>query len=352
MANDANTTDALPSPTGSYRDYIEYDIAVGLVRYIYPLIFIFGLTGNILTVCVLLKRSIGKKSTSYLLVSLAVADSCILLFSLLRKWIVTLDDRFSNFDMIVPFFCSMRYFLNYYLTHLSVWFLVLVTTERFISVIFSLKAVNLCKTRNAVISICVVTVTMFLLDAHLLYGIVGIYRTPEKIACRLRRSSTYRYFWFKFWGTIDICISTLIPFFFILFCNVSIIVKVRMSSRKTKSRTTNESSSDSKITNMTAMLLTINFMFLITSLPFTLYMLVWSEIKIENHAIAQDILAQTSVSALNYVNNAVNFLLYCVSGPRFREQFMAMIGYRSSRVNPVIESTDGSTIERSTNTNG
>ncbi|XP_074650263.1 FMRFamide receptor-like [Tubulanus polymorphus] len=326
----------------SYTSYIEYKISKDVYKYVAPTIVFMGLAGNLLTICVLLKKNVGKASTSYLLVALALADSFVLITGLMRYWIREITQPSVDLRTLSPFSCKLHLFLVYYMMQFAIWILVLVTIERFISVAFPLKAKWLCSPPRMLAALGVMGTFLFALNSHIFYGKYGYY-SGGRVRCA-HLNEEYKLFWNETWVWIDLCVMSVVPFLTILFCNVVIIVKVRLSSRHKmmmRRSTERDSATATKITNMTAMLLTVNFVFLITSLPASIYLAGWTNAPYtSNHNIAARILAFASVNTLSYVNNAANFLLYCVSGPRFRAQFLAMIGKKSARIYPTSQTME------------
>ncbi|XP_074651694.1 sex peptide receptor-like [Tubulanus polymorphus] len=229
---------------------------------------------------------------------------------------------------------------------MAVWILVLVTIERFISVIFPVKAKTLCTQPRMLAALACVFTILLLVDGHLLYGVrSNVDEVTQKVTSCTHVDGNYRGFWNQEWVWIDLCVLSIVPFFVILICNIMIISKVRVSQKSiNKLRSTNpghgkQPESVSKVTNMTAMLLTVNFVFLITTLPSSIYLAFWTDLPVDltDHELAIHDLVFSCVNVWTYVSNAINFLLYCVSGPRFREQFVAL--FKRARVQPSNEET-------------
>jgi len=91
-----------------------------------PIISIFGLCGNVLSVLALRKSTMT--ATTLLLTSLSCADSLTLLYSVLIPWILLL----GGYDLrkMSNFICKLDLFLTYFWLQLSPWMLVLITCQR------------------------------------------------------------------------------------------------------------------------------------------------------------------------------------------------------------------------------
>ena len=78
---------------------------------------------------------------------------------------------------------------------------------------------------------------------------------------------------------------------------------------------------------MTAMLCTLNTVFFITTLPISIYNIgytYWYSTT-DPHVIAKLELWWSVVNMLMYTNNALNFLLYSLSGSRFRKELKRVL---------------------------
>ena len=93
----------------------------------------------------------------------------------------------------------------------------------------------------------------------------------------------------------------------------------------------NEKSEGVNMANLTAMLLTCSFSFVLTTLPISImtrmydpwYMEAFE--KEDYHAIADLDFAWNLVNLIWYLNYAINFFLYIISGPRFRAELYQML---------------------------
>ena len=108
--------------------------------YISPVIIALGLTGNMLSVIVMLQKSLRKSSSTFLLCSLAITDNVVLITFLMRSWIMAV----FGFDMrtVSSIGCKISLFLLYFGPHLSSWTLAFVTIERLVSVAWPLHSIT------------------------------------------------------------------------------------------------------------------------------------------------------------------------------------------------------------------
>ena len=133
------------------------------------------------------------------------------------------------------------------------------------------------------------------------------------------------------WPWIDLCVFCLIPVSVIVIGNGCILFGVIKSQQKTRSRSvpsvnTNQRTSlqrgRANHSSMTAMLFTLNMVFLFTTSPVSIYNIGYTHWMKSgtSHDYATLDLWWAIVNMLQYTNNSINFLLYCLSGTRFRRE--------------------------------
>ncbi|ESN92976.1 hypothetical protein HELRODRAFT_69644 [Helobdella robusta] len=118
-----------------------------ILTYVYPIIFIFGVLGNILSLSVLLRKNMRKKSMSSYLSVLSMFDTLSLTCWCLIPYI-EYGNKFRLIDWSI-LTCKGSWFVNYAVGDLSVWLVVAVTVERFIAVCYPLKAAFMCRKKVA-----------------------------------------------------------------------------------------------------------------------------------------------------------------------------------------------------------
>ncbi|KAL4220591.1 hypothetical protein ACF0H5_020988 [Mactra antiquata] len=102
------------------------------------------------------------------------------------------------------------------------------------------------------------------------------------------------------------------------------------TSNVTKSYCNRQTSTNVKsgdhVSSLTAMLLTVNCVFLITTAPIQAFLIgeeYWFSYK-TTEELAWYNFWWAIVNMLQYINNAIHFFLYCLSGPKFRNELKLM----------------------------
>ncbi|XP_045160735.2 cysteinyl leukotriene receptor 1-like [Mercenaria mercenaria] len=308
---------------------LEYR-AVQIWKIFPPFFILFGTFGNVLTITVLTQRRNRQTSTAIYLTALAVTDLLVLWTGLLRHWIIymfEIDIRAHS-----AFGCKLHLFILYISFQCSSWFLVAVTTGRFIGVWFPHKVKTVCRTRNVCVIIVAILSFFLILNMHWFYG-AGLKKnnSTQTFECNLLDNVDYVIF-FEHYKWIDLCIFSLVPLTVLTSANVSIIV--RLLTRKLKTRNQVEPTDhviaerSNRISQLTITLLIVNTVFIICTPPISVY-IIWEKDRNEsaetNYDKAVLDLTWAIVNMLVYLNNTLNFFLYFLSGSMFRKQVKELL---------------------------
>ena len=328
---------------------IAYDQLPNVIRarniWIYgaALIIIFGTVGNVLSILVMARKSLRRHTTSLYLIVLAVVDTLVLYTGLLRYWIREVsgtDVRGAS----VPS-CKIHIYSVYFLFQFEAWILVCVALERLAAIFVPLRAKRIFTKRFACIQLAITGVVLLGVNAHFFWTY-----TLGDAECRSFHSSFVK-FVEEIWPWVDFVVASLAPFVLMFSMNIAIIARL-VYLHNMRKKNLNQSS-DTKMTTMTGILITVNFAFLITTAPIAIYLateLKWYAEATTPSDIARLGVVWASVNLTAYTNNAINFILYIFSGPRFRKELLMMLHIDRWRrqVNPIETSTTVAVVETNT----
>ena len=319
--------------TEDYTNFPDYRAGLLIWKVVPPFLILLGTIGNILSIVVLTRKSIKISTTMALyLTFLAFSDLLVLYTGLLRQWILYV----FKYDVrhLSEAACKIHMWLLFTLRDFSGWILLAVTLERVISVWCPLSAKTKCSRKYATALLIIILLFLLALNSHVMYGMVNK-GTVEEHDTGTRSCSVidtkYGSFYNLTWPWIDVCVFCLIPFSVIVVGNGCILFRVIRSQRKTKARSvpsinTNQSRishrSGPKQSSLTAILFTLNTVFLFTTFPVSIYMIgspPWEESgTVQDYATLD--LWWAVVNMLMYTNNSSNFLLYCLRGTQIRQE--------------------------------
>lgn len=152
-----------------------------------PIITVFGIIGNILTMIVLWRKEM-QSTTILFLRALVVTDTAIIIvaFIALTPFIIAIyqcpdecpDTSMGYFkDVIYPNIYTPINFLAMAIQQINVWITVFVSTERYIAICHPFRAVGFCTKRAARITLIVVTIV------SIVYNLPRCIATVAKRGC-------------------------------------------------------------------------------------------------------------------------------------------------------------------------
>lgn len=177
-----------PNVSGSIPDDMEPELRVmeQIVSIVVPVLFgiiiILGLFGNALVVIVVSANQQMRSTTNLLIINLAVADLCFIVFCV----------PFTATDYILPFWpfgdtwCKMVQYLIVVTAYASVYTLVLMSLDRFLAVVHPIASMSVRTERNAILAIGITWVVILLssIPVFLFHGeVTYIYSSTEHTAC-------------------------------------------------------------------------------------------------------------------------------------------------------------------------
>lgn len=128
--------------------------------YIWPLLVLFGLTGNCLSILVLTRRRLIRTSTNNYLTILAAFDSCYLIFTLLLNF--GSHPKFSPYTFTETFLYILRPLADFS-SNTATWLIVCFTLERTLAVAKPIYAKRTCSVRRSRHVICTLLILCFLI---------------------------------------------------------------------------------------------------------------------------------------------------------------------------------------------
>ena len=148
MSNDTNNSNLL----------LLLRVRLVVKFYIWPLLVLFGLTGNCLAILVLTRRRLIRTSTNNYLTILAVFDSCYLILTLILN--IGSHARFASFSVVQTFLHFLRPLADFS-SNTATWLIVCFTLERTLAVARPIYAKQMCSVRRSRHLICTLLVLCF-----------------------------------------------------------------------------------------------------------------------------------------------------------------------------------------------
>ena len=263
-----------------------------------------------------------------ILIVLSVVDSLVLVLSLPDQF---LEDGFGvsvrHFHAIV---CRLYEFVTVSLEFMSIYLIITFTIFRVIAVYLPHKANVYCSRRRTWMAIALVIICSFILNIMLVtqshIPSYDSYAGEEYIDCHFTIPS-YVKFQKKYGEYYALVTKAFIPFATLVLCNSAIIYKVIKLKQKRWTMTNATRKSDDSL-SMSLMLIAISVLFIATQAPVIISSHIERNMNYDNltpEYIMEFWIMETALRLLFYINYVANFFCYCISGRKFRQEFLDML---------------------------
>ena len=261
-------------------------------------------------------RPAMRSGSSVILSTLSVADTLTLVIGpmlvyLLRGYNITVSDYF----IICKLHCYFRLVCGYYAN----WLVIVFTIFRVIVVYLPHKANVHCTRRRAFVAAVVTLVVSCIVNSD---SILYVHYAQNSNGKKCLTDKYYKVY--TQW--VMLVIMSIIPFVVLVTGNLLIIYKIVTYSIKRKRMSNDAKSNDSQ--SMTAMLISISVLFLVTQVPAIVITIFKQKLYLGNvtkeyiHGFA---VTETVFRLLKWSNHGMNFVCYCISAERFRQELFAML---------------------------
>ncbi len=320
---------------------IQEKITHIITKYLHPVLLIIGLIGNSLSFATFSRKNIKSQASLYLKV-LAIGDSLTLICYILPEAIDNVVDYDIKAASVV--LCKVFHTGKWVCAEFSAWILCIIAIQRCILITFPYKAKVLITMIRIKWSVFLLAVVALLLNIPIMIFM----DVTTNHRCRLLLSSNTR----KILSWVFITLYSFVPFAILIVCNVIIIYQVDNANQTRQNMNARHSGiTQSESSNITAILLTISFAYLILGSPNAILFGYWNLnqyiIKNNRQTFILLKLLNEVFQMLMYVNHSLNLLFYCISGTRFRHELKAMLRGRR-RVNSTKSSTSISSDQHET----
>ena len=291
-----------------------------------PIVCSVGLLLNLFIILIFGQKKRRRQSVSAVLISLALSDSVFLA--------VTLASRHGYWYNNNDFCCKL---LNYYASVSkvsSLYFVLLFTFERFVSVRFPLKRAMICSRRRMLFGILGVVLFVHALEAyniHLLTTRTNIYGTSRCLAYYYR-GAYHRYMRAVFGYVslvLDSVIGMLLPGVLIAVLNSQLLLSLKTWGAARQDLGKQSSQEKEKMEaaqkSLTVMLVSVSSFSLITLLPNMIFSVVYYFwLPPYPYGSVRNVIRDLT-KVLRLLNYSCNFFFYVLGGRQFRNEFVTVI---------------------------
>ena len=199
--------------------------------------------------------------------------------------------------------CKLSKYVSLLTTLLSSWILVMINFLRFLAIVFPLKCKGIISFRRSVTAV-IITITIFSILAlpNILFSTLSThYGIQECVYDKSVRENLLIY------RTINSVLISFAPLILSSICNTCMIVSLRKAE------------SCSSHNSTIVLLVALNLVFLVTTLPKCLFYILIHVNYYSLHDYKYH-LARMVVKEIGYLNEALNFYMYVIFARKFREE--------------------------------
>ncbi|KAL8565614.1 hypothetical protein ACOMHN_064267 [Nucella lapillus] len=319
-----------------------------------PAIFFLGNFGNIMIIIIMRRMKSGESVINIYFTAMAVVDLITLDVYFLADWSrECLNWWIAHSHNIV---CKIYVWFATQITTTSAWFLVCMTVHRAISVVWPHRVNLVCTRRKVIVALTVITVMMACTYSHYLYGF-GLVPKQEsgRLLCTIEQGS-YATFLQGVFLHVQTVLYSVVPFVCLVIANGIMIWKLMTSAREADQTFAAgvgggemSKAREKAARSVTRTIVCVSVAFLVLTLPISIHQAV-TYVMAETHQISVYQFAgfrflKSLFFLMAFANHAVNFYLYCLTGKRFREEFLNIIccGKATHSTGVVSKSKDSST---------
>ena len=315
-------TTLIPTTTDGNQQYLidPFQLEKYMNGFMAIIIIVLGLVGNSLTVIVLTRRTMHSSTNCYL-TALAVWDAMVLLGTFCLMVLPQLSTGFHG--LVFPYIVKYIYPFALIAQTATLWLTVSFTVERYIAVCHPLKAARMCTIARARLVIAFVSLTSFVfnLNRWFDYQIVKQYNNTTNTTVltydftEFGKNRIYRQVYFLW---LYLLVMFFIPLTSLAVLNAFLIFAVKKSHQQRKDMNVRQSREN----NVTIMLVSVVMVFMICQLPALIYNVAFAV----NGQVVKTVYGWKILSTIrNFMvtfNSAINFILYCAFGQKFRRTFI------------------------------
>lgn len=309
--------------------YPCYTASVWIWLLVPPLIIVLGSFGNVMIILIL--RRIASGTTTMFFMALAISDLVLLYSGLFTEW---LQRTFSiSFFSLNSVNCKVTNFVFYTAGILSSWLLVSMTVQRAVSVIWPHLIQVLCTRKRGVRIMLGYVGIVCLMHSHIIIWLDLVQRHNSTAVTCYARTFQYYEFMSLIWSWVDLLFFSLLPFLLLFVSNIILVWRLKTSAADVTLAAVKSKQAElrgKRVSSVTLTLILASSSFCVLSLPYSVYLIILPYVieeramyDVEFSAFAE--LVVVVIGLLWYCNSAVNCYLYCLTGRRFRAEFLKIL---------------------------
>ena len=265
----------------------------------------------------MMRKKNRKHAIAWYIAILSLSDTLFLYSDI--PWFIVYESSHQTIDISVYARCTLDYFTYYFSFQYSAWVLVLMSIERFFSIVYPIKAKVIATPLRAK-QMCLVLALILALINMYHFSNQSVHYWDGLPFCLPRPQHAYMMKYI--WPIVDAIIYSYLPSA-LMFTFNGIVMYHMWSSKNTSNAVTINKS----FPRVTRMLLIVSVFFICSTLP------VETMFIIRNRSESYNVLLYACLDVLMVMNHSINFYIYCFSAKKFRRDLLTM--FTSYKVGPM-----------------
>ena len=291
------------------------EISHYIYAFVFPVVFLFGIIGNVLSSLTFTITKLKKTSCGFYFLVLAIADTTALIGGLHHCLTI-------GYHVPVPnaTYCRVRNFFLYTSMDITSWMIVAISVDRYLKVKYPISARVYATRRLSIIVSCIIIVIFILKNFHLATIFIGDFTEDAADNCDPNPNyPAYVKFYKNIWPWLDLITYALLPFVIVAISNGLIIRDQYKRRYKYRKRDLDIS--------LISLLLVSSISFIVCNIPITILAAIYpyisssfdSKANYDAVAFIFDLFRIPSYGAFGF-----NFYLYYYNSAIFRQQAMQL----------------------------
>ena len=302
--------------------------------FLLPLFLVTGLFGNLFTMATMASSRFKHLTSRYILIFLAISDTVLLLAQPFNKlWVINLFG--TDLRALSQISCKAFFVIFRSAKMTSSWLVVLLCFERFVAVVFPLKAKSIIRKRLIFPAIALNYIIMLTYNSawHFSSGVIDGVCKPDLPSLR-----------HKVFVTIGTTFYSLVPTALLMIFTPQIIIRLihqqsirrQLSTRGSRGEKTNRSAfrkNEREMFRASVMVLGVMIAYIILIIPITtvhLYAFT-AGVSAFDHGSLGFFIYREIAQTLEQINYAVNFFFYVMCSFAFRQRVKEILCCTSCR---------------------
>ncbi|KAL8581203.1 hypothetical protein ACOMHN_038304 [Nucella lapillus] len=309
-----------------------YQLSVSLWTFYYPALLVLGTAGNVMSILIMRSMRSAESTVNLFFIALAGGDLLVLYSGIVTKWIniaygINVVDKWpAVFYPVFFLYLSAGGFVS--------WVLVCMTLQRALSVAWPHRVARVFTRGRVVKLIVAVAGFQVVLYVHHLYC-VYVTSTTALTGSQCIGLPSFSYVWFldNVFIYMAMVLTSVLPFLCLVIGNgvlvIALVTSVSQARKNISAGNPYLNDKRQKDTNsVTVTIIVISLTFIALTLPVFIYAAFFrfkDQSRMSAEKKAQVFLFYTVGSLLMSTNSSINFYLYCLTGRRFRQEFVKML---------------------------